>query len=231
MAQQTINIGSAANDGTGDPLRTAFDKINDNFLEIYTELGGTDLAANNLILSTNTIGSTNTNGDINLDPNGTGAVVIATGATLKLTDHTDNAIVTMDADGNLSHAATLASDGTTLTMGSMTINNSTGTIAHSAADITLDPTTSVISDGDIKSSGNETHSLGSTTAKWLTVFASRFTGDRIGLSGAAPASSVGAAGDTAGDIVVNTTHIFVAPANYDGSTNIWSRVALDATPF
>lgn len=231
MAQQTINIGSAANDGTGDPLRTAFDKINDNFLEIYTELGGTDLAANNLIMSANTIASTDTNGDINLDPNGTGAVTIATGNKLKLVDHTDNAIVTLDADGNLSHASTLASDGTTLTMGAMTINNSTGTIAHSSADITLDPTTSVISDGDIKSSGNETHSLGSTTNKWLTVFASRYNGARIGLTGTAPASSVGAAGDIAGDIVVNGTHVFVATAAYDGSTNIWSRIALDATPF
>ena len=35
MAQQTINIGSVANDGTGDPLRTAFDKANDNFNEVY----------------------------------------------------------------------------------------------------------------------------------------------------------------------------------------------------
>ena len=35
MAQQTINIGTTANDGTGDPLRTAFDKANDNFNEIY----------------------------------------------------------------------------------------------------------------------------------------------------------------------------------------------------
>ena len=35
MAKQTINIGTAANDGTGDPLRTAFDKTNDNFNEIY----------------------------------------------------------------------------------------------------------------------------------------------------------------------------------------------------
>jgi hypothetical protein len=35
MAQQTINIGTAANDGSGDPLRTAFDKCNDNFTEIY----------------------------------------------------------------------------------------------------------------------------------------------------------------------------------------------------
>lgn len=35
MAQQTIDIGSAPNDGTGDPLRTAFDKANDNFSELY----------------------------------------------------------------------------------------------------------------------------------------------------------------------------------------------------
>jgi hypothetical protein len=31
MPLQTINIGSSANDGTGDPLRTAGLKINDNF--------------------------------------------------------------------------------------------------------------------------------------------------------------------------------------------------------
>ena len=35
MAQQTINIGVSANDGSGDPLRTAFDKCNDNFTELY----------------------------------------------------------------------------------------------------------------------------------------------------------------------------------------------------
>lgn len=35
MAQQTINIGSSANDGTGDPIRTAFTKVNDNFTELY----------------------------------------------------------------------------------------------------------------------------------------------------------------------------------------------------
>jgi hypothetical protein len=35
MAKQTINIGTAVNDGTGDPCRTAFDKVNDNFDELY----------------------------------------------------------------------------------------------------------------------------------------------------------------------------------------------------
>jgi hypothetical protein len=29
MAKQTINIGSSANDGTGDLIRNAFDKAND----------------------------------------------------------------------------------------------------------------------------------------------------------------------------------------------------------
>jgi len=39
MAIQTINIGQNANDGTGDDLRTAFDKVNDNFDYLGT-LGG-----------------------------------------------------------------------------------------------------------------------------------------------------------------------------------------------
>ncbi|NQW26163.1 MAG: tail fiber domain-containing protein [Cryomorphaceae bacterium] len=39
MAKQTIGIGTVANDGTGDPLRTAFDKINDNFTELYFDGG------------------------------------------------------------------------------------------------------------------------------------------------------------------------------------------------
>lgn len=35
MAQQTIGLGAAPNDGTGDSLRTAGDKMNDNFTELY----------------------------------------------------------------------------------------------------------------------------------------------------------------------------------------------------
>ena len=35
MTQQTINVGVTANDGTGDGLRTAYIKCNDNFNELY----------------------------------------------------------------------------------------------------------------------------------------------------------------------------------------------------
>ena len=40
MAKQVIDIGSEANDGTGTPLRSAFDMINDNFTELYSDDAG-----------------------------------------------------------------------------------------------------------------------------------------------------------------------------------------------
>lgn len=39
MAKQIVNIGSTANAKNGDPLRTAFDKINQNFTELYNTAG------------------------------------------------------------------------------------------------------------------------------------------------------------------------------------------------
>ena len=40
MARQNINVGTVANDGTGDTLRNAGQKINQNFAELYNVLGG-----------------------------------------------------------------------------------------------------------------------------------------------------------------------------------------------
>ena len=76
MAKQTINIGSNANDGTGDPLRTAFNKINDNFTELYgsdNDLNTLDanLDVNNFIITTGV-----TNGNITITPNGTGDLLL-----------------------------------------------------------------------------------------------------------------------------------------------------------
>lgn len=72
MAKQTVNIGVSANDNTGDPLRTAFDKLNDNFDEVYAA----GPVGTNIQISDNTIASTNTNGNIDLDPAGTGKVLV-----------------------------------------------------------------------------------------------------------------------------------------------------------
>jgi len=39
MARKQINIGSTGNDATGDSIRTGFDKVNQNFTEVYAALG------------------------------------------------------------------------------------------------------------------------------------------------------------------------------------------------
>lgn len=48
MAIQTINIGNIANDGTGDDLREAFIKVNNNFTELNNNITSTDVQGENL---------------------------------------------------------------------------------------------------------------------------------------------------------------------------------------
>jgi hypothetical protein len=60
MAQQTINVGAAPNDGTGTPLRTAFQYTNSNFSELYTAVGP---SGNNIVVP----GSATITGDLVVD--------------------------------------------------------------------------------------------------------------------------------------------------------------------
>lgn len=71
MTRQNISVGNAPNDGTGDPLRVAFQKINNNFSELYNNFGSSGL---NFV--GNVVSTSNTNDDINLVPNGSGQVKI-----------------------------------------------------------------------------------------------------------------------------------------------------------
>lgn len=54
MAKQIINIGQSANDKSGDPLRTAFEKVNANFTELYATTGA-DAPANQLVNGIHTV--------------------------------------------------------------------------------------------------------------------------------------------------------------------------------
>jgi hypothetical protein len=68
--QQIINIGTLPNDGTGDPLRTAFNDTNLNFDQVFAA----GPVGSNIRIANNTILTTNTNGNLVLAPNGTGMV-------------------------------------------------------------------------------------------------------------------------------------------------------------
>ena len=56
MAKQTIDVGVGANTGTGDSLRNAFIKCNDNFDELYTKTAtiSTQTGTTYTLLSTDT---------------------------------------------------------------------------------------------------------------------------------------------------------------------------------
>jgi hypothetical protein len=86
MAKQSIGLGSVADDGTGDTLRIAGDKVNDNFDELYTTLGdGSTLSlpvtainnatANELV----TIGATTTELDAEANLTFDGSTLAVTG--------------------------------------------------------------------------------------------------------------------------------------------------------
>ena len=129
MARQLINIGTIENDGTGDKLRDAMDKINDNFREVYTELGGDSLS--NLDLSGNTISSGNSNGNIILDPNGTGKVLVdnlaISGNTISSTDTNGNITIDPDGTGSIVLSSDVSVTGT-LTLSSTLSANVTGNL-------------------------------------------------------------------------------------------------------
>jgi hypothetical protein len=71
MAKQTIDLGTLGGaDGTGDSIRTAGAKINNNFTELYA----TSAVQSHIGIVQNNISSTLSNADIVLKPAGTGSI-------------------------------------------------------------------------------------------------------------------------------------------------------------
>jgi len=90
MARLNIDLGTAGNPNTGDSLRVAMAKINDNFAEVYGSITGT---AGYLTSGT-------TNGNVVIQPNGTGVIELDQ---LQITDDSITSLATnasIDITGN-----------------------------------------------------------------------------------------------------------------------------------
>jgi len=130
MPKQTINIGSNANDGTGDPLRTAFNKINDNFAELYGDDSSADTftspqittptitgtaTIDNLIFNDSQI-STSSNANLELNPGGTGTIELQ--AATNVTGALDvTGAATLDTSLTLATGATITEFATSTSLG------------------------------------------------------------------------------------------------------------------
>jgi len=100
MAQLTLDVGSNANDGTGDTLRDAMVKVNTNFTELFSS----PLIASGVTVSGNEIRSNRSNDDLKFIPSGTGNVIIETGTGLTVDSNisiNDNTIKTTVTNSNL----------------------------------------------------------------------------------------------------------------------------------
>ena len=101
MAQQTLNVGSNANDGTGDTLRAAMQKVNTMFTEVYAS----SLFNDSISLVGNNITTTRSNDDLVIRPSGTGTVAIDKLLVDGNIQLTDNIISTTNSNSNLKLSA------------------------------------------------------------------------------------------------------------------------------
>ena len=108
---------------------------------------------------------------------------------------------------------------------------------QSNADININPqgTGRLKISGDLVPDLDATHSVGSQTLSWLKVYAGSInfadgstfqTANEIG-SNAVPASSIGTAGDRQGLVAFDSNYFYYCTGSYDGTADIWKRVAWD----
>ncbi len=194
MSKQTINVGTNQDDGTGDSLRAAFVKVNDNFTEVYNELGG--VALSNIKMSGSTISTDTADSGIIIDPNGTGTITL-TGATTVTGGLTPD---TLTVTGNGSVGGDFTVTGAA-TFGSITIGSTiasdldvTGAVTIGGAlnangDVNLGDTTGdtvTITgrfDSSLVPSVTETNDIGSLTLRWRDIFVQDIDGTALTTSG------------------------------------------------
>ena len=97
MARINLNVGSNANDGTGDTLRAAMQNVNTMFTEIYAS----SLFDDGIQLSGNEIRATRSNDDLVLTPSGTGIVTMDSLTVDSNINITDNEIKTTVSNSDL----------------------------------------------------------------------------------------------------------------------------------
>ena len=200
MAYQALELGTAPDDGTGDSLRVGGDKLNDNFVELYTALGDGDSLSSGISASATVITLTS--------PIITTPVIteIDSGSTITLDATTD---IILDADGGdifFKDAGTTFGSATN-TSGNLIIKSGTTTAATFAgANVTLAGTLGVgaiTTTGAFK--GADGYTIGNASVAAVMTLASTgivtFADDilikndgTIGSAGAAAAMTISSAG-------------------------------------
>ena len=100
MTRQVINVGATANDGTGDGLRTAYIKCNDNFQELYN----TTLTPIQIVNGTSSMAVANS-ANVTISIAGSSNIVNFAGTVTEFTGNID-----VSADLNVGNSLTITQD-------------------------------------------------------------------------------------------------------------------------
>ena len=225
MANQVLGIGDAADDGTGDTLRAAADKVNDNFLEIYTLIGDASSLTSGISATATVVTLTSALATTSFSPSSSDGAALGTIA-LEWSDLylADAAVVSFgdDQDVTLTHVADtgLLLNSTMKIQfndDSQFIHGSSATVLSIGATDEIDLTATAI---DINGTADISGTLGVTGVATFTARDIHSSGITI-----ANAGQIGSVGDAdaiaiASDGVVTMTQIpvFSAGLNVSGGT-------------
>ena len=210
MVKQVINVGANANDGTGDDLRTAMQKINTNFSELYgttaeandlveditPQLGG-NLDLQNFIITTGL-----TNGNISLQPNGTGSVLLKN---IRITDNVissdDSTSITVNESLVVTGSANFAS---TLSAPTVVTN-----VIQSDDSSIIEINNGLQVAGSVKSTSVITNTLNSEDSTAIQV------DDSLNVNGTVTASTVNSDTVNTTELNINNNQILAYNSNSD----------------
>lgn len=142
MAKQTIGIGTTANDGTGDPLRDAFDKVNDNFDEVYsafTFASNNATVANNVLIGNSTVNSVANSTTVSIS-NSTSEVTTTSGSIL-VGNSTVNSIANSSTIVVSNSTSSITVSEGTIAVGNSTVNTTANSSLVNATSVTVNSNT------------------------------------------------------------------------------------------
>jgi hypothetical protein len=229
MAQQFVNTGTTANDGTGDTLRIAAQKINQNFTEVYNLLGSTVQQSADWNATTGVTQILNkpaifSGSYVDLTNQPTLATVALTGQYNDLIAKPNLAPVASSGNYNdLSNKPNLFSGNYTDLVNRPTIPSVSAVgISGSYADLENKPT--IPNNTNQLINGNNFITASSLT--WNNITGKPTT---VGLV-APPTYSYGSPGDTAGLLALDSNYLYYCSQNYvNNLTPIWHRISVTGT--
>jgi hypothetical protein len=181
----TVNIGATPNDGTGDPIRDAFSKVNSNFDKLFT----TFVADNSITVGNATVNSVISNTGGLVVSNST-ASAVANVSTFKIGNTTANSTLT---------GAELAVFGTAA-IGSATVNTTALMIGNATVNASMSLTTLALATASVNSSisvnstainlGNSTVNATANSTR-ITIASANLTTNTLLLGTGTTGSSVG----------------------------------------